>query len=534
MKKIWNFIKKHKIITILIALVLVIAIVATVFFVKINSRKQGNTTYSYTRTVTLSKSSLDKTVSATGTVESQNTTNVTASSDASYNVKTIYVKVGDVVKEGDTIAVLDTTELTKQITKQQETIADQIKQAQKTYDNAVSSKDEIWGQRETAITTLNNANTALSLAKSNYDYAVSSVTYYQGIYDTANLALENATKALNDCTVTSSCTVEQTNYDNAKVALSNAELQLKEAKNSSNYDTYEKEYTSALQAQSQAQSNYDNLNSKFASANAAIETAKENLEKASTNDTIEELQTKLANCTIKATSSGTITALNMTVGSRPSGTLATIQDLDKLKVSISVQEYDINNVEVGMKAVITSDATETEMTGKVSQISPVASSQGMGSSSSTFACEVTIDNPDPGLLIGMNAKVVITTSSVDDVYTVPIDAVEEDGGKSYIYVQNDAGEYDKTEVTVGESNDYYVEISGSNLKEGMVVRASAVESEATETTTEQGFGMFGGFGGGEMPQGGGDMPSGGGQGGGNMPSGGGPSGGGAPSGGPNG
>jgi len=533
MKKIWNFIKKHKIITILIALVLVIAIVATVFFVKINSKKQGNTTYSYTRTVTLSKSSLDKTVSATGTVESQNTTNVTASSDATYNVKTIYVKVGDVVKEGDTIAVLDTTELTKQITKQQETIADQIKQAQHTYDNAVSSKDEIWGQRETAITTLNNANTALSLAKSNYDYAVSSVTYYQDIYDDAYDELEDATATYNACldAETSACELEKNNYDTAKTKLDNATRDLNDVKTSSNYDTYEKEYNSAVQTQSQAQSNYDNLNAKFASANYAIETAKENLEKASTNDTIEELQTKLANCIIKATSSGTITALNMTVGSRPSGTLATIQDLDKLKVSISVQEYDINDVEVGMKAVITSDATETEMTGKVSQISPVASSQGMGSSSSTFACEVTIDNPDPGLLIGMNAKVVITTSSVDDVYTVPIDAVEEDGGKSYIYVQNDAGEYDKTEVTVGDSNDYYVEISGSNLKEGMVVRASAVESEATETTTEQGFGMFGGFGGGEMPQGGGDMPSGGG----NMPSGGGgPSGGGAPSGGPNG
>ncbi len=124
-----------------------------------------------------------------------------------------------------------------------------------------------------------------------------------------------------------------------------------------------------------------------------------------------------------------------------------------------------------------------EIGGTLTQISPTAS--GGGSSSSTFAAEVTVDDENSGLLIGTNAKVQIIQSTTEDVFTVPLDAIEEkEDGTSVIYVrtgeENGEPVFEEVQVVVGATNDYYAEISGVELEEGMVVRASASLEEATE------------------------------------------------------
>src|SRR5699024_806080 len=150
---------------------------------------------------------------------------------------------------------------------------------------------------------------------------------------------------------------------------------------------------------------------------------------------------------------------------------------------ITITENDIESVKVGMTARITSDVTDKEVNGTLTQISPTAT--GGGSSSGSFAAEVTINDADSGLLIGTNAKVEIILSTTEDVFSVPLDAIgENEAGESVIYVQT--GETDGEPVleemvgTVGEQNDYYAQSSGAELEEGMVVRAAADESEATE------------------------------------------------------
>lgn len=50
---------------------------------------------------------------------------------------------------------------------------------------------------------------------------------------------------------------------------------------------------------------------------------------------------QLYKCTIKATSDGTITQLNVQVGDMVNGTIAVIQDTENLKISTSFEEYDI-------------------------------------------------------------------------------------------------------------------------------------------------------------------------------------------------
>ena len=238
------------------------------------------------------------------------------------------------------------------------------------------------------------------------------------------------------------------------------------------------------------------------------------------SDTLDDLYEDLENCSLKAETSGKVTALNVSVGDTPSGVIASIQDTDALIIEITIAEADINDVSLGMTCHITSDATEGEIKGRLTQIDPISSQGGV------FGAEVTVLDENTGLLVGMNASVDIVLSSTDNCFTVPYDAVGNDENGDFVY-RSTGGEgvdmtFEQVYVTTGEQNDYYIEISGNGLNEGDVIRASADLTLGIESTEEQNsdfasmMGGMGGFSGGSM---GGSMPSGG------MPSGGMPSGG---------
>ncbi len=247
----------------------------------------------------------------------------------------------------------------------------------------------------------------------------------------------------------------------------------------------------------------------FASANGQYNEAVETLNKGVEDTQLEDLYENLNDCTVKATSSGTITSLNATVGSTVNNSvIAVINDIQNLEVSTTVDEYDIQKISKGMKATVSTDAVDGTFSATVTAVS-LASTDSSG-----FTVKVTLDEPTSSLLIGMNVKVTIILSSEENVYTVPIDAVETDeSGNSYIYVQQKDNTFEKVSVTKKEENDYYCVIEGSDLSDGLVVRASANESEAQVSTdsssidSQEGFsiqmdggmGQGGGGGGGQPP-----------------------------------
>ncbi len=127
---------------------------------------------------------------------------------------------------------------------------------------------------------------------------------------------------------------------------------------------------------------------------------------------------------------------------------------------------------------------------------------------------------DSGLLIGLSAKVEIILSQVTDVYAVPYDAVgtDENGG-SVVYARS-GGETEFTAIPVetGMETDYYIEISGEGLSDGMEVKTSANDTATAAAGADDAqqsgenamfsMDMGGGMPGGDMP-GGGGMPGGG-------------------------
>lgn len=486
-------------------------------------------TTTYIRTVTLQKGSLEDSISATGTVQSAETSNVTT--DLKYTVKTVEVQVGDAVEAGDVICTLDTSELESSIQKLTESLAEAKATAQKQYEKAQISLTEAQEDVTDAYDEMAEKESAKNSAQSAYDGAAAIVKPYQTAVDMANAALLTALEektradealavaraeaaqaaaeetapadigeiapaddgtgqtaevvspsadlsALEDAAATA-----QKNYEDAQAALQAAQSDLQTAQSASNYNSLSTACTQAQSAYEQAKTAYENAVRTAETAEESRDTALENYNKAGESDELEQLREQLEKCTLKAETAGKVTAVNATVGSAIEGAAATIQNTDNLKIAITIAEYDIDSVSEGMRAVITSDVIDGEISGTLTQISPTAS--GGGSSSSTFAAEVTVDDAHSGLLVGTNAKVRIIQSTTEDVFTVPLDAIEEQAdGTSVIYVrtgeENGEAVFEPVEVVVGATNDYYAEISGIDLEEGMVVRASASVEEATE------------------------------------------------------
>lgn len=529
-----HWVKRHKKLTIFLVIVLLII----AFVVNVLGRTAAASaalTYQFVRTTTLQKTSLTDSVSVTGTIASGSTASVTASDSVkTYKVTSVNAAVGDTVKKGDVIATLDTTDVEKQIENAQESYNDSLESAQTSYDQSVEDQATNLAQLQEKLAKAQQDYDTLGLERysSMQDASMADKTnreiveYYYGLFAEKIAGLENTvanlqiqlTNAQRDGNADQQQSIQgqltdyQSQLSVAKGQCSIPELGLQGFDTISQYYNQIEQYREALD---QAQQAYDDA---VTSTSRQVDSAETKLEQASrTSDTLSDLQSTLNDCTLTATMDGTITELNATVGSVCSGTVATIQDVNDLTVEVTIPASSVGKLSTGMQCNITSDATgDKVVTGTLTRIDPVANSEG------TFGATVTVNGADSGLLIGISAQVEIIINQKSDVFTVPRDAVgTHEDGTTYV-LRKTGGEgvdmtFEEVTVTTGDSNDYYIEISGDDLNEGDVVRSSSDLTQGIETTTEEAAGMMGGqmvvTDGGAMaatPAGGGDMGGGGG------------------------
>lgn len=525
--RLGGWFKQHKKFT---ALLVVLALAAAIVlrFLPQKGAAQGGTV-SFVRTTTLQKTSLENSVSTTGTVESANVSTVTT--DLKYTVKSVNVQVGDTVQAGDVICTLDTEDLEKQIERAKESLTDQTEQTQEAYDKALKSYNEAKKDYDDAVTTATDAEDDYYDSWDDLNAAVNQVSALQADYDSKQSQLSSMLTEYNGAVSTYGVDSDEAKaakdrYEQFKEgAAKDAQTALENAQMTTGYQSLVQAKDQAVAAWEQAKTAKNQAEKQLETASESLDTAKKNLDKSGSSDTLEDLQEQLTKCTLTAETSGTVTSLNATVGSICSDTVATIQDTNALKIAVTIQEYDVPNVSIGMKARITSDATDGEISGTLTQISPTATAatggQSSSSSSGTFSAEVSVDGASSGLLIGMNANVEIVQSTTDNVFVVPYDAVgTEDDGTKYVMVKTGGdgadATFEKVTVTTGAENDYYIEISGDALSEGMEVRSSASDdsTETVDASNMMGQGGFAFSAGGDMPSGGGQGGPGGGQGGG--------------------
>lgn len=537
--KLWFRPTKKKIILVCVAVALLAA--AGVAMTRANKAAKASAASDEPayRSVILQKDAMAESITVTGTVASADVANVTT--QQTQTVESIAVQVGDQVKKGDIICTLDTADLEKELAKKQKALGTDQATAQRNYESAQESLASAQEKYQTAYQSYATAATDLETKRAAFLPAQTSIQTYQSAYDAALTAEQNAGIALNSNSqivaaqaavdaaqaavaaaqgggtqqagnsgqntpsLQSSDALAQAQaqlaaaqaqlaqaqaqaadlakaYNDAVAARQAAENSLNTAKANCNYEALYTAYSAADQACSAAKQTYESAKQQVDAAQQQLDTAKEQLDSDTALEAVEQLQEQIEDCTIRATADGTITSLNATVGSAASsagGTpLATIQNTGALKVSVNIDENDIQQMQVGQRAIIRSDATgDKEIAGTLTQLSVTTSENG-------FPAEVSVDDADSGLLIGVSAKVEIVLSETEGVYSVPYDAVEtKDSGEKVIYIR-DGKDWKELPVTTGMETSYYIEIESDELTDGMEVRVPIGEAGSTDTTLE--------------------------------------------------
>nr|WP_241393683.1 HlyD family efflux transporter periplasmic adaptor subunit [Clostridium butyricum] len=398
-------------------------------------------------------------VSSSGAIKSGTSTSIYSNLN-DYNVQQINVEVGDEVKKGDVLAIIDTSTLEDDIEKQELSVSANEKKAQIALEQAKDTyENSVYLYENNLNTTLVNAQAAVDQNKLSLDNKKSIYEYKQMMLDNGEESSQNVNLAKIDYENA------QSDYDKSQIALSAAKVSVEQEieKNKKSYES--------------AQAAVDDTSSRLA---------------------LEKQKEKLKDKEVVATVDGIVTAVNASVGSKCEDSLFVIQDLNDLIVKVSVDETEIANVAVGQKVQVTTDASNEILEGEVVTVDPISSaaasetstsssssssskSSGTSSTSSnstssdvtfTVKVQITSEDIDKAVKVGMNAVVNIIIGESDNVFAVPYESIIDNHGQKSIYeAEEQNGQYVVKEisVTTGLESDMNTEIEGEDLKEGMIV-----------------------------------------------------------------
>ncbi|HIQ72369.1 MAG TPA: efflux RND transporter periplasmic adaptor subunit [Candidatus Onthenecus intestinigallinarum] len=229
---------------------------------------------------------------------------------------------------------------------------------------------------------------------------------------------------------------------------------------------------------------------------------------------LEEAKEQRENLIILAPCDGVIASVEaLEVGSSVTAgtTLLSILEGEDMTLTIAVDELDVVSVQEGQPVSITVDAlSDLTVEGTVEKIAPVGSGE---SGVTTYDVKLSFDAAGTGIRAGMNATGEILVASVEDALYIPVEALMTVNDQYCVLTAS--GSYQPVET--GIMNDEYVQIL-SGLEAGDLVCYESDASSSSATSMDMGGmvvvdmgGMTGAPSGG-MPSGGmpsGDMPSGG-------------------------
>lgn len=194
---------------------------------------------------------------------------------------------------------------------------------------------------------------------------------------------------------------------------------------------------------------------------------------------------------------GTVTEVDVTAGVQTTAltTGIKLENLDSMAVTVSLSEYDVHKVKVGMPATVTTAYGTYD--GEVTSIAPTATG---GSSSSILdsvgsmagisglssltdsgagvECTVSIPQTDENIIAGFDADVEIETGEYLGVVVVPIESIKLEKTGSFVYLYNEEDNtVTKTQIETGAVSDSAYEVT-SGLKAGdKIISAPAADYE---------------------------------------------------------
>lgn len=532
MNTLLSWIKSHKKLTILLLVVLLL--LGGFLIIRSRAQQAMSALADLAEeTAFVERRSIQSSVSSTGEIISDNTRSISGDLTG-LKVLTVDVEVGDIVSAGDALCTFDTEDLEGSLEDAEKTLSAaktqssvSVDTAERALEMAIETKNY---QIESAARSVISAHEAYDKAYDSYRSLSDDVSSAKSAVDSAEAQRDAVADTVEGTAEYAACAAAQQSYNDAltaynsftadpeksdeenaaardallaaantaaaelsakELALNSLDLEGRRAAAQASYDAANKAYETAKASLSSAESGVDSAWNALQSAQstyeytvasqqASYQNSRDSLKSTKASAGVSTIQQENAVDTYKeqiekgvltASISGTVTAVNVKAGDTyAGGAIVTIQDCDALVVSAEIDEYDIADIALGMKAVFKTDSTRDEqLTGEVIFISPTPT-QG---SDVTYQVKVRIDSDTTRLRLGMNAKLNIILEETGSVLTVPYDAIQQDeNGNTVVYAveHTENGGIIKTAVpvTVGVEGDYYVEISG-NISEGMEV-----------------------------------------------------------------
>jgi multidrug efflux pump subunit AcrA (membrane-fusion protein) len=472
-------------------------------------------------------------ISVTGTVESTNITYVYA--QISEKVKTVHVKAGDEVNIGQLLCELETDEIENAIDELKSAMShslqqgdNQMRDANRMYNDALTNLGNSTNtQINSAANALRNAESELAIRQKDYDEKLTDYNNRSSSrLRTAEINISNTKRELDTRIQTYNENIElfavdaipRSEIETLQKAVETAQENYDEALNSLNdlKKTLADEVYNARDALDNAITAYNNASLTLATANANVQQDiikyRDNIETArlSTNTDsqafqLDRLESQLLQTKVKATASGTITAVYAKEGVAANGLLFVIEDTDSLRISTRIKEFNLSKVKEGLPAKIESDATgEDVYEGILTWVSPTSRKDSSGNAivitDVDFEAEVSV-SAGSNLRIGSSARVNLIYEQREGVMYVPAESVVQDIGEtSFVYalmpqngqisaeinpdglytdnmdvspssaVKSDATyKVTRIDVAVGMEAEIYTEISGNWLHNGLMI-----------------------------------------------------------------
>jgi RND family efflux transporter MFP subunit len=454
------------------ALVIILIVVAVIFLGGKTATTETDSEDAITYTATVEKGDIILSASGTGALITSRELNLSFTADGIVDV--VNVLVGESVEEGDVLAEL----------RDKSGLVTKVNAAKIELDNAEQDLEDLQNSGASAIA---EAQLAVADAQETYDDAYKNQKSadsprcdedaVEAYYNTYQRYLEVYNGLLKEENTTEEYYV-------------NILLPAKQDKDQA-YATYIycAGYTEAEVMSSQAE---------LTIAKAALEKAKEKLEKlvaangideealleAQSNVELktiayEEAQSNLEGATLTAPFNGIIMSVSGVEGDSvdEGQTFITIAEMDKPTVQFYVDETDLDMVYVGEEAEVVFDAfPETTYQGVVTQIDPSLQSYGGGYQVLSGLVVLTLTDVQEAnsLPIGLSCGVEIIGGRSENTLVVPIEALRDLGDGSYSVFKLVNGEPTFTMVEVGLMDYSYAEII-SGLKAGDEVTTGIVE-----------------------------------------------------------
>lgn len=432
------------IIAVIVTVILIVVLIAVITGLA-GSAMQSKQMYPYGEAAVKNLASY---VNVSGAVSGSDTVNITT--ELQEKVTVLGVRVGDSVRKGDVLCEFDSAPLQAKF--------DQLSANAENSQNAEDYHMSIL--RRNLNSTKQDKNTALAQAQQAIDAAKAA---RDQAYQTYNANNDHYNQLLAEIAAADPETAALLQEQAEELAAINLELfpqlsQLDSAVTAA-YNAYQDAGRAADSAVQAAQD--------------AIDAEQYTVSDASVSEQLKQLQEQIDSCTVLAPADGIVTQINAAEGSVPfAQTLMTIENTSSLVIRGTVGEADILRIAEGMSCEIKTTATDQEIIpGSVQRIERFMSSDAAGG----YAVEISIDAPDTQLLIGMSANIKIILDKVEQVLSIPYDAVRGGENDGYFVFACEPTDTDgmvrivKKEIEIGFEGDYYTEITNGDLKEGDLV-----------------------------------------------------------------